>query len=147
LNDYIEENLAKNFIRHSKSSADVPIRFVKQKGGSLQTGMSVRCGHGCIGRPRLSMDVRRQPCHPSTVRLDHLAVGFGGQLSRPLVGHPNRWAEWPTRGRSGCPPGSLPEPTTRWFRRTAGRRHGGRPSRTRVWTTFFKRDFPERHPK
>ena len=33
---YIDENLAKNFIRHSKSLAGVPILFVKKKDGSLQ---------------------------------------------------------------------------------------------------------------
>jgi hypothetical protein len=36
LKDYIEKNLAKNFIRRSKSLAGVPILFVKKKDGSLQ---------------------------------------------------------------------------------------------------------------
>jgi hypothetical protein len=35
LKDYIEENLAKNFIQHSKSPAGAPIFFVKKKDGSL----------------------------------------------------------------------------------------------------------------
>ena len=33
---YIDENLAKGFIRHSKSLAGAPILFVKKKDGSLQ---------------------------------------------------------------------------------------------------------------
>jgi hypothetical protein len=35
LKDQIEENLAKNFIQHSKSPANAPIFFVKRKDGSL----------------------------------------------------------------------------------------------------------------
>ena len=35
LRKYIDENLAKNFIRHSKSPAGAPILFVKKKDGSL----------------------------------------------------------------------------------------------------------------
>jgi hypothetical protein len=35
LKDYIEENLAKNFIRYSKFPAGAPIFFVKKKDGSL----------------------------------------------------------------------------------------------------------------
>jgi hypothetical protein len=35
LKDYIEENLAKNFIRHLKSLISTPILFVKKKDGSL----------------------------------------------------------------------------------------------------------------
>jgi hypothetical protein len=35
LRDYLDENLAKNFIRHSKSPEDAPILFVKKKDGSL----------------------------------------------------------------------------------------------------------------
>jgi hypothetical protein len=35
LKDYIEENLAKNFIQHSKSPTGAPILFVKKKDGSL----------------------------------------------------------------------------------------------------------------
>jgi hypothetical protein len=34
--DYLDENLAKNFIRYSKSIANTPILFVKKKDGSLQ---------------------------------------------------------------------------------------------------------------
>ena len=33
--EYLDENLAKNFIRHSKSLAGAPILFVKKKDGSL----------------------------------------------------------------------------------------------------------------
>jgi hypothetical protein len=36
LKDYIKENLAKNFIRHSRSSAGVSILFVKKKNRSLR---------------------------------------------------------------------------------------------------------------
>jgi hypothetical protein len=36
LQEYFEENLAKNFIWHSKSLAGVPIFFVKKKNGSLR---------------------------------------------------------------------------------------------------------------
>jgi hypothetical protein len=36
LKDYIEENLAKNFIRHLMSPAGAPIFFVKKKDGSLR---------------------------------------------------------------------------------------------------------------
>lgn len=36
LREYIDENLAKNFIRHSKSPAGAPILFVKKKDGSLR---------------------------------------------------------------------------------------------------------------
>jgi hypothetical protein len=32
LNDYIEENMAKNFIQYSKSPADASIFFVKKEG-------------------------------------------------------------------------------------------------------------------
>jgi hypothetical protein len=34
LQDYLDKNLAKNFIRHFKSSAGIPILFVKKKDGS-----------------------------------------------------------------------------------------------------------------
>jgi hypothetical protein len=36
LRDYLDENLAKNFIQHSKSHAGAPIMFVKKKDGSLR---------------------------------------------------------------------------------------------------------------
>ena len=36
LREYLDENLAKNFIRHSKSPAGAPILFVKKKDGSLR---------------------------------------------------------------------------------------------------------------
>ena len=36
LKEYIDENLAKGFIRHSKSLAGASILFVKKKNGSLQ---------------------------------------------------------------------------------------------------------------
>jgi hypothetical protein len=36
LKDYIEENLAKNFIQHSKFPASAPILFVKKKDRSLR---------------------------------------------------------------------------------------------------------------
>lgn len=42
LKDYIEENLAKNFIRHSKSPAGAPILFVKKKDGSLRMCVDYR---------------------------------------------------------------------------------------------------------
>jgi hypothetical protein len=35
LREYIDENLSKNFIRHSKSLAGAPILFIKKKDGSL----------------------------------------------------------------------------------------------------------------
>ena len=35
LREYLDKNLAKNFIRHSKSPAGAPILFVKKKDGSL----------------------------------------------------------------------------------------------------------------
>jgi len=35
LKQYIEKNLAKNFIQHSKSPTNAPILFVKKKDGSL----------------------------------------------------------------------------------------------------------------
>jgi hypothetical protein len=42
LRKYIDENLAKNFIRHSKSSAGAPILFVKKKDGSLRMCVDYR---------------------------------------------------------------------------------------------------------
>jgi hypothetical protein len=36
LQDYLDENLAKNLIRHSKSPTGAPILFVKKKDGSLR---------------------------------------------------------------------------------------------------------------
>jgi hypothetical protein len=42
LKDYIEENLAKNFIRYSKFPAGAPIFFVKKKDGSLQMYVDYR---------------------------------------------------------------------------------------------------------
>jgi hypothetical protein len=42
LKDYIEKNLAKNFIRHSKSLTGAPIFFVKKKDGSLQMCVDYR---------------------------------------------------------------------------------------------------------
>ena len=42
LKTYIEENLAKNFIRHSKSPAGAPILFVKKKDGSLRMCVDYR---------------------------------------------------------------------------------------------------------
>lgn len=36
LREYLDENLAKNFIKHSKSPAGAPVLFVKKKDGSLQ---------------------------------------------------------------------------------------------------------------
>ena len=42
LREYIDENLAKNFIRHSKSPAGAPILFVKKKDGSLRLCVDYR---------------------------------------------------------------------------------------------------------
>jgi hypothetical protein len=42
LKDYIEENFAKNFIRHSKSPAGALIFFVKKKDGSLRMCIDYR---------------------------------------------------------------------------------------------------------
>jgi hypothetical protein len=42
LRDYIDENLSKNFIRHSKSPTGVPILFVKKKDGSLRMCVDYR---------------------------------------------------------------------------------------------------------
>ena len=42
LKEYIDENLAKNFIRHSKSPAGAPILFVKKKDGSLRMCVDYR---------------------------------------------------------------------------------------------------------
>jgi hypothetical protein len=42
LRDYIDENLAKGFIRHSKSSAGAPVLFVKEKDGSLRPCVDYR---------------------------------------------------------------------------------------------------------
>jgi hypothetical protein len=42
LREYIDENLSKNFIRHSKSLARAPILFVKKKNGSLRMCMDYR---------------------------------------------------------------------------------------------------------
>ncbi len=42
LREYIDENLAKNFIRHSKSPAGAPILFVKKKDGSLRMCVDYR---------------------------------------------------------------------------------------------------------
>ena len=42
LRQYIDENLAKNFIRHSKSPAGAPILFVKKKDGSLRMCVDYR---------------------------------------------------------------------------------------------------------
>ena len=39
---YIEENLAKGFIRHSKSPAGSPILFVKKKDGTLRLCIDYR---------------------------------------------------------------------------------------------------------
>jgi len=36
LREYIDENLAKNFIQYSRSPANAPILFVKKKDGSLR---------------------------------------------------------------------------------------------------------------
>ena len=42
LREYLNKNLAKNFIQHSKSLAGAPILFVKKKDGSLQMYMGYR---------------------------------------------------------------------------------------------------------
>jgi hypothetical protein len=42
LRDYHDENLAKNFIRHSKSPVGAPILFVKKKDGSLRMCVDYR---------------------------------------------------------------------------------------------------------
>jgi len=42
LRDYLDENLAKNFIRHSKSPAGAPILFVKKKDGFLRMCVDYR---------------------------------------------------------------------------------------------------------
>jgi len=42
LRDYLDENLTKNFIRHSKSPAGAPILFVKKKDGSLRMCVDYR---------------------------------------------------------------------------------------------------------
>ena len=42
LKEYLDENLAKNFIRHSKSPAGAPILFVKKKDGSLRMCVDYR---------------------------------------------------------------------------------------------------------
>jgi hypothetical protein len=43
LYDYIDKNLSKNFIWHSKSPAGAPILFVKKKDGSLRINVDY-CG-------------------------------------------------------------------------------------------------------
>ena len=43
LKKYLEENLNKNFIRHSSSPAGVPVLFVKKADGSLQLCVDYRC--------------------------------------------------------------------------------------------------------
>ena len=42
LREYIDENLAKGFIEHSKSPAGAPILFVKKKDGSLRMCVDYR---------------------------------------------------------------------------------------------------------
>jgi hypothetical protein len=42
LRDYLDENLTKNFIQHSKSPAGAPILFVKKKDGSLRMCVDYR---------------------------------------------------------------------------------------------------------
>ena len=42
LREYLDENLVKNFIQHSKSPARAPILFVKKKDGSLRMCMDYR---------------------------------------------------------------------------------------------------------
>ena len=42
LREYLDENLAKNFIQHSKSPAGAPILFVKKKDGSLRMCVDYR---------------------------------------------------------------------------------------------------------
>lgn len=42
LKDYVEENLRKGFIRHSKSPAGAPVMFVKKKDGSLRLCVDYR---------------------------------------------------------------------------------------------------------
>jgi hypothetical protein len=42
LREYIDENLLKNFIQHSKSLAGAPILFVKKKDGSLHMNEDYR---------------------------------------------------------------------------------------------------------
>jgi hypothetical protein len=42
LHEYIDENLSKNFIRHSKSPTGAPILFVKKKDGSLRMCVDYR---------------------------------------------------------------------------------------------------------
>jgi hypothetical protein len=42
LREYIDENLSKNFIRHSKSPVGAPILFVKNKDGSLRMYVDYR---------------------------------------------------------------------------------------------------------
>jgi hypothetical protein len=42
LQEYLDENLAKNFIRHSKSPVGAPILFVKKKDGSLRMCVDYR---------------------------------------------------------------------------------------------------------
>jgi hypothetical protein len=42
LREYIDENLSKNFIRHSKSPTGAPILFIKKKDGSLRMCVDYR---------------------------------------------------------------------------------------------------------
>jgi hypothetical protein len=53
--------------------------------------MSIGFKCGRVGRLRLPTDIRRLPCHPLTVHLDHPAVYSSGRLSRwplhPMVSH------------------------------------------------------------
>ena len=42
LREYLDENLAKNFIRHLKSPAGAPILFVKKEDGSLRMCVDYR---------------------------------------------------------------------------------------------------------
>jgi hypothetical protein len=42
LRDYLDENLAKNFIQHSKSPTGAPILFVKKKDDSLRMCVDYR---------------------------------------------------------------------------------------------------------
>jgi hypothetical protein len=42
LREYIDKNLSKNFIRHSKSPTGAPILFIKKKDGSLRMCVDYR---------------------------------------------------------------------------------------------------------
>jgi hypothetical protein len=70
MRDYLTENLAKGFIRHSKSPVGAPILFVKKKDGSLRLCVDYHGLNKITKKESISLALDFRPPRSATYRED-----------------------------------------------------------------------------